>query len=181
MMESGNRGTAVPVPHLAESLVAATVGKWLKRPGDFVTQYEVICELITEKVNVEMPSPIEGTITAIVVQEGETAGVGEALCFIQEKQSGIAAPQVAAEEAVRAPHSHEPAAFGAGSGAAAQPMPPTAAGLAAGGEMHGRYSPAVLKLAAERGVALAAVPGTGLGGRITRKDVLAYAEHVLAR
>ncbi|MCL6458011.1 MAG: 2-oxo acid dehydrogenase subunit E2 [Gorillibacterium sp.] len=177
MMESGNRGTAVPVPHLAESLVAATVGKWLKQPGDFVTQYEVICELITEKVNVEMPSPFEGTITAIVVAEGMTAGVGEALCYIQEQSS--ASPQSAAEQQVRAPRGPEPA-LGADSGAAAQhsPLPPSAAaGLAAsGGEMHGRYSPAVLKVAAERGVALAAVPGTGMGGRVTRKDVLVYAE-----
>lgn len=150
-----NKGTPVPVPHLAESLVSATVGKWLKKPGDYVQQYDVICELITEKVNVEMPSPVEGTILELLVEEGRTAAVGEAICLIAEPGSAAAAPS------------------GAVSGAADQR---STAGAADGRDdsLRSRFSPAVLTLAAEHGVELSEVDGTGLGGRITRKDVLAY-------
>lgn len=162
MRDKDSRGTAVPVPHLAESLVAATVGQWLKQPGDYVVQYEILCELITEKVVVEMPSPIEGTLTEWVVAEGETAQVGDPICYIREESGASAEAETPA-----------PAADGAVSAAA-----DSAAG--AGGEHSGRFSPAVLKLAAERGIRLADVPGTGLGGRITRKDVLAYAERTAA-
>jgi len=160
MSDKDSRGTAVPVPHLAESLVAATVGKWLKQPGEYVVQYEILCELITEKVVVEMPSPIEGTLTEWVVAEGETAQVGDPICFIREPGEAAAdeaAPAAAADARGEAPAAAAPAGAG-------------------GGEHSGRFSPAVLKLAAERGIRLADVPGTGLGGRITRKDVLAYAE-----
>lgn len=215
MTENGSKGTAVPVPHLAESLVSATVAKWLKQPGESVTQYEVICELITDKVNVEMPSPIEGILVSIAVPEGETANVGEALCYIAEPTAAGGSPteqggaQPAAAEAKAAVSAVGEAGSGAagaqasgyGSGAVAAAQGGVAAsgggaaasgaGVAAsgggaaasaatasagGGEMYGRFSPAVLKLAAERGVALASVPGTGIGGRVTRKDVLAYAE-----
>lgn len=208
MTENGSKGTAVPVPHLAESLVSATVGKWLKQPGESVTQYEVICELITDKVNVEMPSPIEGILVSIAVPEGETANVGEALCYIAEPSTAGGSPagqggaQPAAAEAKAAVSAVGEAgsgyagtqasgygasgatnaggnAGGAATGAASVGAAAAGGGAAAGaagGEMYGRFSPAVLKLAAERGVALASVPGTGIGGRVTRKDVLAYAE-----
>lgn len=152
------KGTEVPVPHLAETLVSATVGKWLKKPGDYVQQYDAICELITDKVNVEMPSPVEGTLVEILAEEGYTAAVGEAICLIAE-----------------------PGSAASGAPAAAPEGPAAAQGAAADGRggdapMRGRYSPAVLTLAAAHGVDLAQVPGTGLGGRITRKDVLAYVE-----
>jgi 2-oxoisovalerate dehydrogenase E2 component (dihydrolipoyl transacylase) len=151
-----NKGTPVPVPHLAESLVSATVGKWLKKPGDYVQQYDVICELITEKVNVEMPSPVEGTILELLVEEGRTAAVGEAICLIAEP--GTVA--VAAGTAVK--------------GAAGQTELGGGTQAAGGDSLRSRFSPAVLTLAAEHGVELSEVEGTGLGGRITRKDVLAY-------
>ena len=61
-MNQTGRLTEVTVPHLAESLVSATIGKWLKKPGDYIEQYDVLCELFTEKVNTEMPSPIEGKL-----------------------------------------------------------------------------------------------------------------------
>ncbi|WP_058303762.1 dihydrolipoamide acetyltransferase family protein [Gorillibacterium timonense] len=169
MSGKDSRGTAVPVPHLAESLVAATVGKWLKQPGDYVVQYEVLCELITEKVVVEMPSPIEGTLTEFVVAEGETAQVGDPICYIREQGD--------AEAAITAPPSDSAAGHGVSGGGIPSSAAEAAAPVAAqGGEHSARFSPAVLKLAAERGIQLADVPGTGLGGRITRKDVLAYAE-----
>src|SRR2546428_10092780 len=79
----------VTVPHLAESLVAATVSKWLRQPGDVIEQYDVLCELMTEKVNTEMPSPIGGKLVKIIVGEGETAAVGEAICLIQTLEGEV--------------------------------------------------------------------------------------------
>ncbi|WNQ09371.1 dihydrolipoamide acetyltransferase family protein [Paenibacillus aurantius] len=154
-MKTPTKGTAITVPHLAESLVSATIGKWLKQPGDYIEQYEVICELITDKVTVEMPAPVEGTLTEIIAPEGHTAEVGEVICVILDP---------VAEAGSSAPAGMAPAAV--------------ASREAAGSEesMRSRLSPAVLKLAAEHGVNLEEVGGTGLGGRITRKDVLAHAE-----
>lgn len=158
-MKTTISGTAVTVPHLAESLVSATVGKWLKAPGDKVKKYDVLCELITDKVNVEMPSPVEGIVKELLVAEGQEAAVGEAICIVEES-GGAAAVPAAGRDAVP------------GSAAASAPQP----GETADSGMRGRYSPAVLTLAGEHGIDLSQVEGTGLGGRITRKDVLNYVE-----
>ncbi|TVY11529.1 dihydrolipoamide acetyltransferase family protein [Paenibacillus cremeus] len=158
-MSDKKMGTEVTVPHLAESLVSATVAKWLKQPGDVIDQYDVLCELITDKVTVEMPSPIAGTLTQLLVSEGTTAAVGEAICMILEP--------------------HQAAAAGASAGTAGLAGNTASAGRKpADGEagMSARYSPAVLKLAGEHGITLSEVTGTGLGGRITRKDI----EHYIA-
>ncbi|KRF12123.1 dihydrolipoamide acetyltransferase family protein [Paenibacillus sp. Soil787] len=152
MNQTNSRLTEVTVPHLAESLVSATIGKWLKKPGDYIEQYDVLCELFTEKVNTEMPSPIEGTLVKIIVGDGETAAVGEAICLIEEPGAAIAngasAPGIAAAN-------HAGAALAEDSDQS----------------MRGRYSPAVHRLAQDNRVDLSRVAGTGLGGRITRKDV----------
>ncbi|HZG85154.1 dihydrolipoamide acetyltransferase family protein [Paenibacillus sp.] len=152
----GIPGIAVTVPHLAESLVSATVGKWLVAPGDYVKQYDVICELVTDKVTTEMPSPVEGVVTHLLVKEGVEAAVGEPLCILAGADAANAA---------QAPASAPSAATGGGT-------PPTSGA----GAMRRRYSPAVLTLAAEHGIRLDEVDivGTGLDGRITRKDVLAF-------
>ncbi|TJY44018.1 2-oxo acid dehydrogenase subunit E2 [Cohnella pontilimi] len=139
-------GTPVVVPHLAESLVSVKVVKWLKSPGDEVKEYEVLCEMETDKVNVEMPSPLEGTLVRILVPEGETAPVGSSMCLIREEK----ASSEPAQKATAKLQSNEQAAHRA------------------------RYSPAVLHLAKLHGVDLTQVKGTALGGRISRKDVFAY-------
>jgi 2-oxoisovalerate dehydrogenase E2 component (dihydrolipoyl transacylase) len=149
MNQTNSRLTEVTVPHLAESLVSATIGKWLKKPGDYIEQYDVLCELFTEKVNTEMPSPIEGKLVKIIVGDGETAAVGEAICLIEESVGALAAAP-AAEAA-----SHAGAALSENTDQS----------------MRGRYSPAVQRLAGDNNVELSRVTGTGLGGRITRKDV----------
>lgn len=163
-MKTKSRGTEVTVPHLAESLVSAVVGKWLKSPGERVGKYEVLCELITDKVNVEMPSPVEGVLTEILVPEGKTAAVGEAICIVEE-------PSAAGQEGHNGGLSPAVDAAG-GAGLAASGASRSAADN--GGGMRGRYSPAVLTLASEHGIDLSQLAGTGLGGRITRKDVLNY-------
>ncbi|WP_373228609.1 dihydrolipoamide acetyltransferase family protein [Cohnella sp.] len=138
MHNEEERVCEVTIPHLAESLVSATLGRWLKEPGDYVKEYEVLCELNTDKVNVEMPSPIEGTLIRILVQDGETADVGVPICLIREPNDQT--PSVSHEEI----------------------------------DLSTRYSPAVMRLADEHRIDLRKVKGTSLGGRINRKDVLAY-------
>ncbi len=161
----------VTVPHLAESLVEATVGKWLKQPGDYVEQYEVICELMTEKVNTEMPSPIEGKLTKILVQEGQTAFVGEALCLIEVtsnetiEHAPIFQPEARNQQVESKDNSNVP-------------NPQTNSSPSSTNDQSTRYSPAVFKLAAEHHLDITLVQGTGLGGRVTRKDVEHYIENI---
>lgn len=173
--------TDVIMPQLAESLVSATIGKWLKQPGDSIEQYEPICELITDKVNAELPATVDGTMAELLAEEGQTVSVGEIIARIAV--AGSAAPAAAAPSPAASGDAPTPAAApAAASGtapqaahAAARPPVPAAAYDAAA-PMRARYSPAVQSLAAEHGINLAAVPGTGLGGRITRKDVLTFLE-----
>ncbi|MEB3103515.1 dihydrolipoamide acetyltransferase family protein [Ferviditalea candida] len=151
-------GTEVTVPHLAESLVSATIGKWMKKPGDYVEQYEVLCELITEKVNAEMPSPVEGVLKEILAEEGETVEVGGVICIIEEPGSATEATgQAVQHEASSAYRRGFEAADGDSS-------------------MRHRYSPAVQHLANEYRLDLTQIAGTGMGGRITRKDVREFIE-----
>ncbi|MDQ8735534.1 dihydrolipoamide acetyltransferase family protein [Paenibacillus sp. LHD-38] len=151
--------TEIVVPQLAESLVSATIDKWLKQPGDWVDIYEPVCEIITDKVNAELPSTVAGKLVEILVSKGETVPVGTAICIIETEGSADGAGQ----ETKSVPSKH-----------AAQPQ--TNEAVVEDAPMRNRFSPAVQQLAAEHAIRLTDVPGTGLGGRITRKDVLAYLE-----
>lgn len=162
-MSDNQKLTDVIMPQLAESLVSATIGKWLKKPGDPVEQYEPLCELITDKVNAELPSTIDGIMGELLAEEGEIVNVGEVICRIAEPMAASTTAQGIATSAA-SESSHK---------AATQSVP--AAG--AGETMRARYSPAVQTLAAEHNIDLTAVPGTGMGGRITRKDVLTFLEN----
>ncbi|MCC3373422.1 dihydrolipoamide acetyltransferase family protein [Cohnella sp. REN36] len=161
--------TEIIMPQLAESLVTATVERWLKQPGDKVEMYEPLCELITEKVNAELPSTARGVLVKILVGEGETIDVGAPICVIEteaaemyaEIPGGAAAAGLPATEAQEAP---EPVRA-----PAAAPTPAADDNA----PMRHRFSPAVQSLAAEHRVDLSRVKGTGAGGRITRADVLA--------
>ncbi|MGC5773387.1 dihydrolipoamide acetyltransferase family protein [Paenibacillus pabuli] len=156
----------VIMPQLAESLVSATIAKWLKKPGDRVEQYEPICEVITDKVNAEIPSTVDGIMGDLLVEEGTTIAVGEAICRMQVAASDEeAAEQVTsiAQQQSNAQHSETYTPAGAASTTGHDPNQP----------MRNRYSPAVQSLAAEHGLNLQTIQGTGAGGRITRKDVLA--------
>lgn len=157
-MSDNQKLTDVIMPQLAESLVSATIGKWLKKPGDPVEQYEPLCELITDKVNAELPSTIDGVMGELLAEEGQVVNVGEVICRIAVP----AAATAASSNAAAVPDSYN---------APGQSM---AAG--AGDSMRARYSPAVQTLAAEHNIDLTIVPGTGMGGRITRKDVLTFVE-----
>ncbi|WP_342421830.1 dihydrolipoamide acetyltransferase family protein [Paenibacillus sp. FSL E2-0178] len=176
-MSDNTKLTDVIMPQLAESLVSATIGKWLKQPGDTIEQYEPICELITDKVNAELPATVDGTLVELLAEEGQTVSVGEIIARIAVAGAAPAAATPAAAAAGPA-NAAAPAAPGAApqpAHASVRPSVP-AAPYDADAPMRSRYSPAVQTLAAEHGINLAAVPGTGLGGRITRKDVLAFLE-----
>ncbi|RKN84673.1 dihydrolipoamide acetyltransferase family protein [Paenibacillus ginsengarvi] len=151
------QGTEIIIPQLAESLVSATISKWLKKPGDYVEQYEPICELITEKVNAELPSTVEGTLLELLAEEGDTIPVGGAVAIILEAGSESTAAAPADQQADVPAQAHTDKAAIAAS---------TDEG------MRNRYSPAVQQLAADNGIDLRSIAGTGLGGRVTRKDVL---------
>lgn len=162
------QGTSVTVPHLAETLVSATIGRWLKQPGDYVKEFEVLCELLTEKINVEMPCPVEGTLREILVKEGVAADVGQAICIIDEPENSTEAKKISSD--TDSVDSSISAFVGVEVGAETEIEDERDL------SMRNRYSPSVLKLAAERGITLSQVIGTGLGGRITRKDVEHYIE-----
>ncbi|WP_068785190.1 dihydrolipoamide acetyltransferase family protein [Paenibacillus phocaensis] len=149
----------VQLPQLAESLVSATIGKWLKKPGDPVEQYEPILEVITDKVNAEIPSTVDGVMGELLAEEGQEVQVGAVICRIETASAEETAPgsQPVNEAAVPA----------AGT---------TSAGERPDESQRSRYSPAVQTLAAQHGLDLRQIAGTGLGGRITRKDVLAFIE-----
>ncbi|WP_219836462.1 dihydrolipoamide acetyltransferase family protein [Paenibacillus sp. R14(2021)] len=166
--------TEIVMPQLAESLVSATIDKWLKQPGDVIEMYEPICEILTDKVNAELPSTIQGTLSQILVGAGETVAVGTPVCLIEVDDDSAdvdlpAAPAASSSPAAAsaAVSSNDRAAVRA-QGAAAQ------AGGDGDDSMRHRFSPAVQQLAVQHNVNLTYVEGTGLGGRITRKDVLNY-------
>ncbi|GAB7386184.1 branched-chain alpha-keto dehydrogenase complex dihydrolipoyllysine-residue (2-methylpropanoyl)transferase [Bacillaceae bacterium] len=147
----------VVMPQLGESVTEGTITSWLVRPGDYVKKYDPLCEVSTDKVNAEVPSTVEGRVVQIVAGEGDTLAVGDLLCYIEETGTDVAITEARLSGGERE--------GGAGTLTAER-----------GGEMKKRYSPAVLKLAREHNLDLQSIAGTGKGGRITRKDVLAALE-----
>jgi len=156
-------GTEVLMPQMGESITEGTLTKWLKKIGETVARDEPIFEISTDKVDAEIPSPVAGTLTEIKVQEGQTVTVNSVVAVIG---GGAAAPAAAAKPAA-APAAPAPAPVA--------PSAPAPAAAAATGEGL-RSSPLVRKIAKENNVDLAAVPGTGASGRITKQDITGYME-----
>jgi 2-oxoisovalerate dehydrogenase E2 component (dihydrolipoyl transacylase) len=155
----------VTMPQLGESVAEGTIGRWLKQVGDHVDKYEPIVEVITDKVNAEVPSPFEGTLTAILVQEGETVPNNAEIAVIDGAGEAVAAPAAPTPAAPVAPSGNGTT----GHGPAGSDERPVA-------EYEGRVTPAVRRLAREQSIDLSLVAGTGHAGRVTREDVLAYIE-----
>ena len=139
------------MPQLGESVTEGTISTWLVKPGDHVQKYDPIAEVMTDKVNAEVPSSYTGTIQELLFEEGETVPVGELICSIQTEGEGNEPKE---EQDVKPAEADEKT--GESQQSAGKP----------------RYSPAVLKLSQEHDVDLNTLNGTGAGGRITRKDVL---------
>ena len=147
---------SLTMPNVGEGVTEGEIVRWMKQLGDFVARDEPVVEIETDKAIVEIPSPFEGTLTSILVPEGETVPIGTAIAEITTADSVAPEPAPAA-----APPAPEPLP-------ASRPQASAAAG---------RFSPAVRRLAAEHGVDLSLVPGSGANGRVTRQDVLRYLEH----
>lgn len=181
--------TAVDVvmPQMGVSVSEGTVTRWLKQEGEQVEADEALLEISTDKVDTEVPSPASGTLTQILVQEGETVDVGTKLGQIGGTALGGAAageaPAPAAEPeapvAEEAPGAQvpEPAAESPEPAApepAATPEPAPAPAVSGNGKAF--VSPVVARIASEHGVDPSQVPGTGSGGRVTKKDILGFVE-----
>ena len=164
----------ITMPKLGESVTEGTISKWLVQPGDTVKKYQSLAEVVTDKVNTEMPAEEPGTIVRLLVDEGVTVAVGTPI--LEMDVAGAPATASPATPAAPAPAAAAPATTPPAAAAAAIPA-------AAGGGVatqvaprgaNGRYSPAVMRLAQEHSVDLTRLTGTGEGGRITRKDVEAF-------
>jgi 2-oxoisovalerate dehydrogenase E2 component (dihydrolipoyl transacylase) len=159
----------IKMPQLGESVTEGTVDKWLKHEGDFVKRDEPIVEVVTDKVNAEIPSPFEGKLVKIAVSEGETVRVGSVIAQIETgaPAAAAAAPQPKEAQAGSA-HTETPPSPTGGRAPAPTVAPPAEQ---SDGE-RAKLSPAVRKLAAERGIDPTTLRGSGMGGRVTRDDVL---------
>jgi 2-oxoisovalerate dehydrogenase E2 component (dihydrolipoyl transacylase) len=165
----------IKMPQLGESVTEGTVDHWLKAEGDFVKRDEPLVEVVTDKVNAEIPSPFEGKLLKISVSAGETVQVGAVIAQIE---TGAAAPAPAGgSKAAAATKEQEfatrPSEVSPEPAGGQAPQPIAQAHNADGGAEHARLSPAVRKRAAEHGLDPTTLRGSGLGGRVTRDDVLA--------
>jgi pyruvate dehydrogenase E2 component (dihydrolipoamide acetyltransferase) len=180
----------ITMPQLGETVTEGTITKWFKQVGEAVAEDEPLFEVSTDKVDSEVPSPVSGTLTEIKVAEGDTVDVGTVLAVVGDAGEAPApapaeeeAPAPEAEEAPAPAPAEEAPAPAPAAAAPAPPPPPAAtpapapAAPAAAGDGGGRLlSPVVRRLVAEHGLDPASIKGSGVGGRITRKDVLAAAE-----
>jgi len=169
----------IVVPQLGESVVEGTVGKWLKKEGEPIAKDEPIVEIITDKINIELPAPAAGTLGKITVPEGTVAQVGQQLgVILQQGESLPAGSQAAPAQPTSARPSAPPAPPPAGGAPAREPAPAragTAVAEAPSGDDQ-RVSPAVRKLLKEHSLDLSGIRGSGMGGRVTREDVLNHIE-----
>ena len=179
----------VTMPQLGESVTEGTITRWLKSEGDEVAIDEPLAEVDTDKVNAELPSPVAGTIEKFLVTEGATVDVGTEIALVAAEGDSPATDTPPQENtAADAPTEEFPA-----SGTEAQPVAQdterqrAAAHVDSDGDGHGeiedaetlrltRSSPVVRRLAEEHGVEIKEIPGTGTGGRVTRKDIEGYIE-----
>ena len=210
----------IELPHVGESVVEGTIGKWLKQPGDRVERYDPLVEVVTDKVTMEVPSPVAGELLRIIAQEGETVPMGAPIAEVDDG-SGPASGEPPAASATRAPAASPPApapgpapasstptsylimdgrpvgptggsaleAQGQEAAAPTEPAAPPAAAAQATviravdqfqettvERAPNRLSPAVRRLASEHNLDVDRIAGTGMGGRVTRNDVLRYLE-----
>ena len=215
----------IELPHVGESVVEGTIGKWLKQPGDRVERYDPLVEVVTDKVTMEVPSPVAGELLRIIAQEGETVPMGAPIAEVNTGDDGSpeaqspaatatadtppppAAPTAATQRATppsalsvpvaylidaqpvgptggsaveaRAEAATDTAPPSAGADAASDIPAPSVAAMPSPSDPQrppNRLSPAVRRLAREHNIDVNRIAGTGIGGRVTRNDVLRYLE-----
>jgi 2-oxoglutarate dehydrogenase dihydrolipoamide succinyltransferase (E2 component) len=172
--------TKVIMPQMGESVVEGTITKWLKQVGDSVEEYEPLIEINTDKVDTEIPSPATGTLLEMLVKEGTVVTAGDVLALIGEPGEDVEKAEVTEDRVPEISEQESPVK--------STPVPTTAAPvlkeveagftqLPPGRDRNlGFISPVVAKIASEHNIDLFQVPGTGRGGRITKKDILNYIE-----
>jgi len=148
------RLTTLKMPQLGESVTEGTVDRWLKREGELVRRDEPIVEVVTDKVNAEIPSPVEGRLVRIKVAPGETVPIGAALAELEVEGASVDAEEKAEPEAEAATQPR------------AEPRPEQTGA--------GRLSPGIRKLIEENGLDISQIKGTGQDGRVRREDVMSY-------
>jgi len=146
--------TTLKMPQLGESVTEGTVDRWLKREGELVRRDEPIVEVVTDKVNAEIPSPVEGRLVRIKVAPGETVPIGAALAELEVEGASVDAEEKAEPEAEAATQPR------------AEPRPEQTGA--------GRLSPGIRKLIEENGLDISQIKGTGQDGRVRREDVMSY-------
>ena len=164
------------MPQMGVSVSEGTITKWLRQVGEPIARDEPLLEISTDKVDTEVPSPAEGFVAQILVAEGETVEVGTVIALIAPAGAELAAPEPLPTEPAPAPAvAEQPAVPPPPPAPAPTPAVGPAAPAAAG---NGRtfVSPVVARIAAEHGIDPSVVPGSGTGGRVTKKDILAFIE-----
>ncbi|HEV2663236.1 MAG TPA: dihydrolipoamide acetyltransferase family protein [Ktedonobacteraceae bacterium] len=176
--------TPVTMPRLGESVAEGTVGAWLKQEGDYVEKDESLAEIITDKINAELPSPVAGRLSKILVGADETVAVGVSIALIEESADVSSTPPPQAAPGPDAAPVKSPAQ------AATPVLKESPASVAISSEPNGRraqtfhtdeeerqrISPLARRLAREHGIDLNAIEGTGAGGRVRKEDILTYIE-----
>ena len=212
----------IELPHVGESVVEGTIGKWLKQPGDRVERYDPLVEVVTDKVTMEVPSPVAGELLRIIAQEGETVPMGAPIAEVEDGSGSTASQSPSASATATAAPAPTPAPSAAPAPATptsylitdARPVGPTGGSAVEAQSQEdeqplsepspvatapptviravdqdrettverapNRLSPAVRRLAAEYNLDVDRIAGTGMGGRVTRNDVLRYLEQQAA-
>ena len=188
-MSTGTQ-TEVVMPQMGVSVSEGTITKWLRQVGESIGRDEPLLEISTDKVDTEVPSPAEGVVAQILVPEGETVEVGTVIAIIAPAGAAVVEPEPVPAEPAAAPVPPPPAEAAPPPApepqpvAAAEPQPVAAApepspapvSVPAGGNGKTFVSPVVARIASEHGVDPASVPGTGTGGRVTKRDIVAFIE-----
>lgn len=171
----------IVLPHVGESVTEAVISKWLKSTGDSIEKYEPLVEVITDKVNMDVPAPESGVLGEILVNEGDTVAMGAVIARMETGGAGPAGSD-SKPSSSRIGTLVQGANVGPTGGEftdtslSTAPAPATEVAAPISESDSRNYSPVVTRLAAKHGIDLSSVTGTGLGGRVTKKDVLAAVE-----
>ncbi len=178
----------VELPHVGESVTEGTIEKWLKAVGDTVEKYDPLVEVVTDKVSMEVPAPASGTITKLLVEEGQTVPMGAAIAELEVEGEASETSSTPPETPV-SPEQSKPIdttgvllknVTNVGPTGSGGPITQGIASSDGPSQAKQRYSPAVMRLADEHAVDLTQVSGTGMNGRINRKDVQSFIDSSVA-
>lgn len=173
------KSEAVPIvmPQMGESITEGTVSKWLKAVGDTIEKDEPLLEISTDKVDAEVPSPAGGKLLEIKVQEGETVEVGAVLALVGAAGASVPSPKAEDQSPKSEAQPQAKAAVAAGSPTSEIRLPKSTNGNSSVDDLRRtKSSPLVRNIAAEHGIDITRIPGSGLSGRVTKQDIMSFIE-----